>query len=87
VPPTPRTSQKALQGLSTLFKEELKNPAAIKDFFANPSRVKELDLPRGVAAHFEKLSFEELRLLADTWDAMERGKLTYEARGVKVTFL
>jgi hypothetical protein len=87
VPPTPKSSQKALQSLARLFRQELKNPAARKAFFADPSVLKELDLPRSVVTHFERLSYDELRLLAETWEAMEKGNLTYDARGVKVTFL
>jgi hypothetical protein len=94
VPPRPRSRSSAKKSpasgpkaLARLFEQELKTPAARKAFFDDPSVLKELGLPRNVAAHLEDLSYEELRLLAKTWQAMDKGDLTYNVGGVRVSFL
>ena len=80
----------ALQALARLFNEILTTPESRKQFFGDPQGAsKSLQLPDTVAEFFRDLSYEELRLLARTWEAMERGQLTYELseRGVRVCFL
>jgi hypothetical protein len=87
VPPIPKANQEMLQALATLFEKQLKTPKGRKEFFSDPSIARELGLPASAVNHLTDLSYDELRLLAQTWQAMQRAKLTYDVGGVRVSFL
>jgi hypothetical protein len=79
-------SEQALTALAELFDKHLKTPDARKAFFSGQTKAPE-GLPQPVADHLADLSYEELRLLARTYDAMQQGGLTHDVRGIKVSFL
>ena len=83
---TPQPSEDALRALAQLFDTHLQTPADRKAFFSGQTKAPQ-GLPASVAEHFADLSYEELRLLARTYAAMQEGGLTYDAEGIKVSFL
>jgi hypothetical protein len=87
VPPIPKGNQDTLEALATLFEKHLKTPQGRKEFFADPSIARKLGVNPSAVKLLTDLSYDELRLLAQTWQAMQRDKLTYEVRGVRVSFL
>jgi hypothetical protein len=72
--PSPET----LRALSTLLREVLADPKQRKAFFADPGQtLGKLGLPESLTSFLHDLSYEELRLLGRTSQAMQEANLVY----------